>query len=65
MRSTFQEPVRAIVCKACGKLLKVSAMPMDAAGRPAINFRMTCLKCHHGDIYNVHDVLQLNARKSG
>lgn len=65
MSSTFAETVRAIVCKACGKLLKVSAMPVDASGRAAINFRMTCLKCHHGDVYNVHDVLLLNARKSG
>jgi hypothetical protein len=26
---------------------------------------MTCLKCNHGDVYNVHDVLMLNARKPG
>lgn len=65
MSSTFPEAVRAIVCKACGKLLKISAMPVDASGRAAITFRMTCLKCHHGDVYNVHDVLQLNARGSG
>lgn len=40
-------------------------MPVDASGRTAINFRMTCLKCNHGDVYNVHDVLMLNARKPG
>lgn len=58
------EPLRAIACKACGKILKIRSMPVDASDRIAVTFRMTCLKCNNSGNYTVHDVFVVGGRRT-
>jgi hypothetical protein len=33
--------------------------PRDAAGRPALAFRMACLRCLHSDVYSPDDIRKI------
>ncbi len=57
-------PVRAIACADCSKVMRVKTMPVDSSGRPALTFRMTCIKCNSSGNYTVHDVFVVGGRRS-
>jgi hypothetical protein len=59
MTQPSAEPRHAISCRACGKLFRVLETPRDAAGRPALTFRMACLKCLHTDLYTPQDIRKI------
>lgn len=56
------ETVKAIACKRCTKLQRIKEAPVDAAGRPTLFFRMSCLKCSGTETYTPHDIVFLRMR---
>jgi hypothetical protein len=56
------EIVKAIPCKRCAKLQRMKEVPVDAAGRPTLFFRMSCLKCSGTETYSPHDIVFLKVR---
>jgi hypothetical protein len=56
------ETVKAIACKRCAKLQRLKEAPVDAVGRPALFFKMSCLKCSGTETYSPHDIVQLKMR---
>lgn len=56
------EIVKAIACKRCAKLQRLKEAPLDASGRPALVFKMSCLKCSGTETYSPHDIVLLKMR---
>ncbi len=56
------ETVKAIACKRCAKLQRLKEAPVDAIGRPALFFKMSCLKCSGTETYSPHDIVLLRTR---
>jgi hypothetical protein len=56
------ETVKAIACKRCAKLQRLKEAPVDAGGRPALFFKMSCLKCSGTETYSPHDIVLLKVR---
>ena len=59
MNSMPVETIKVIPCRRCGKLQRLVSYPVDATGRPAMTFRMTCTRCHGAETYGVHDVVAM------
>lgn len=53
------EFVRAIKCRACGKLHRITELARDHAGRPALSFRLICIRCGHSDIATMHEIMMM------
>lgn len=56
------EIVKAIACKRCAKLQRLKEAPVDVSGRPALFFKMSCLKCSGTETYSQHDIVALSTR---
>ncbi len=56
------EFAKVIACKHCAKLQRLKSAPVDLSGRPALFFRMSCLKCSTTDSYAQHDIVRLKVR---
>jgi hypothetical protein len=56
------EFAKVIACKHCAKLQRLTSPPVDSSGRPALFFKMSCVKCSATDSYASHDIVLLKVR---